>query len=611
MTAVDLGEALAHHRAGRLHQAEPIYRARLKQAPDDADAAHFLGVLLAQTGRAAEAERHLARASGRDPSNAELWFNYGAVLNLLGRRQGAVTAFRRVLDLAPNHVGAANNLGGCLAALGRHDEAVPAFERAIVLASDFAPAHGNLGLSLSALGRHEAALAAYARAVALAPNDAESWNGYGMAAMAAKRFEAAESHFRRAIELAQGHAPAWANLAAVLARQGRSGEALAAARRAVAVQPGYAHGWNNLGLALGDAGDDAGAIEAHEHALKLDPLPHYRLNHAVALKEAGFLDEAIARLRIAIGRDGEFGPAHFNLALALLLKGDYAGGFAKYESRRTAQAARPGLPPIAAREWLGEDLAGRRILLVAEQGLGDVVQMLRYVPILAARGALVTVEVQPVLASLAATVAGVEAAIAQGQPLPETDYWLPMMSLPYRLGTTLESVPWSGPYVRAEGPAATILPPGKPRIGFAWRGAAGHVNDRRRSLSLDWFGPLIESRGAWVSLQFGDGKDELARSKLAARVTDPTGSLADFAATARVMAELDLVVTVDTATAHLAGALGRPCWVLLRAMPDWRWGLEGERTPWYPDLRLFRQSKPGDWNDVREAVLAALTNWKA
>jgi hypothetical protein len=295
--------------------------------------------------------------------------------------------------------------------------------------------------------------------------------------------------------------------------------------------------------------------------------------------------------------------------MLLLLRGELREGFEKYESRWRLETLPPrGFP---APLWNGEDLSGRTILLHAEQGYGDTIQCLRYVPQVAARGGWVVLEVPKELLGLARRLPEVGQLLARGDALPRFDLQCPLFSLPRAFATTIETIPAQVPYLSAEPEAIArwrIRLGERPglKVGLAWAGSPQHRNDARRSIAIETLLPLLRLEGVrWFSLQVGERAADLARLP-GGLVTDLSPDLIDFAETAAVIGNLDLVIAVDTASAHLAGALGRPAWVLLRARPDWRWLLEREDSPWYPSLRLFRQHRPGDWEEVVRRVAAAL-----
>ncbi len=467
----------------------------------------------------------------------------------MGQIDEAIVCYRRALmhkpDSAENH----NNLGLALQARGQLDEAIASLERALAIRPDYAEAHNNLGAQFEAKGLSDQALASYARALKLRPDFPEAHNNLGNLHQAAGRLE----------------------------------EGLASYRQALALRPGYAEAHNNLGNALQAAGLLEEAILSHDQALALRP---------------------------------DFADAQWNKSFALLLKGDFEAGWALFEWRWKALGPQTKLRHFDRPLWLGEpplndSLSDARILLHHEQGLGDTLQMLRYVPLLAGQGARVIVEVPAVLSAIAAAVDGVEAVVVAGAELPTYDLHCPFMSLPLACQTRLASIPRTVPYLHAPAGASTkwrerLGPPARPRIGLVWSGSTGHSNDRQRSIPLQQVLPLLDADAEFFSLQTEYRPADQSLMAADGRLRDHSGELCDFAATAGLIGQLDLVITVDTAVAHLAGGLSKPVWLLLPFAPDYRWMLQRSDSPWYPTMRLFRQPTSGDWEAVIREVRRAL-----
>ena len=536
-----LQEALALHRQGQFAAAEKHYARVLKSFPDQFDALHLLGLLKLQGGKAGEAQRLITAALAIDPASTDALTNLGLTLAALKRPAEALAHFDKALALDPDHFEALANRGNILLDLDRAEEALICFVRVLAREPRHLPARVNRGNALLALGRAEAAIKEYDEALALAPSDAK----------------------------------ALMNRASALFRVGRYEESIAGYDRLLAFVPGHAEALSARGQALQAAGRHHDALESYGRA-------------------------------IAISKD--FAHAHFNQALALLTVGDYRGGFAQYEWRwKRAGIVRRSLgKPL----WLGEYPLGRKtILLHAEQGLGDTLQFVRYAPLLAHAGASVIVEVQGELKPLLAGLDGV-GVIARGEALPAFDVHCPLGSLPLACKTELANVPAAIPYLRASEDrlakwrSRLEALPGR-RVALAFAGSPDHINDRNRSIALSRLRPLLAAPGvSFVSVQ-RDVRDADREWLGDAALTHLGDELADFSDTAAVLALVDLVITVDTSVAHLAGALGRPLWVLLPFWPDWRWTLD-RASPWYPDARLFRQGADGDWDPVIEQVRAQL-----
>jgi Flp pilus assembly protein TadD len=547
-TAFDLGqtfnEALGLHRQGRLREAEKIYTRVLKAAPDYFDALNLLGTVKVQLGRIGEAHRLLAAAVKINPRAPDAWVNLGHVLHALKRDQEALDCLEKAHALAPDDINILNDHANALLNLGRPQEALAEFRQVLAALPDHAQAHIGSGIAQATLGSPQGAVADFDRALSIVP----------------------------------AHPVAHYNRGIALFNLGRHADAVAAHDHALAATPAHAGAWLNRGQALAALNRHQEAVDSYGKATAL------RKDHA---------------------------DAHFNEALALLTLGEYRRGFEQYEWRWR----RTGMPAQRSRGrplWLGEYPATRKtVLLHAEQGLGDTIQFARYVPLLAETGAKVVLEVQPELMTLMARLDGAAAIIARGDAPPPFDVHCPLGSLPLAFKTEPDTVPAQVPYLTADdGHLATWLARigglERPRIAIAWSGNPSHFNDRNRSIAFNRLAPLWSIPARFVSIQHDVRGADAAMLAGETRVTHVGGELGNFADTAAVIALADLVIAVDTAVAHLAGAMGRPVWVLLPFAPDWRWTLEGETTPWYPTARLFRQTSPGDWDGVIERVGAEL-----
>lgn len=436
----------------------------------------------------------------------------------------------------------------------------------------------------------------------------------GVIALQAGKHAPAVDLLRAAIASSPGVAVYHGNLGVALKALGRSDEAIAEHERAIALDPANAEFHSNLGTALRDAGAAESAIACFERAIALRPArfeAHYNLGNA--LRDQGRLEQAVACYDRALALRPEHADAHVNRGMTQLLRGDFAAGWDGYEHRndRSGSASTDGGQPP---QWRAEPLAGKTILLRAEQGFGDTLQFVRYAPMVAAGGASVVLEVQPELFSLLQGMAGADRVMARGMPRPEVDLQCPLPSLPRAFGTTLDSVPSTVPYVAPSGEMIErwrirIASGDGARIGLAWAGSPTHVNDRNRSLPFAALRALAGVPGVRLfSLQKGPAAGEAHGAPDLVLLGD---ELRDFADTAAVIAHLDLVISVDTSVAHLAGAMGKPVWVLLPFVPDWRWLWQRSDSPWYPTARLFRQPQAGDWGSVTTRVLEELARLPA
>jgi tetratricopeptide (TPR) repeat protein len=543
--ALILQDALGLHQQGRLRDAEKLYMRVLKAAPDNFDALHLLGLINAQNGQMGEAYRLMSAALKINPNVPDALINFANVLHGLKRNDEALAAIDKALAVRPGDPDALLHRGNTLIELNRPNDALACFDAVLTRNPGHRDALLGRGIACASLGRHEQALADFEAIVARMPADAEALYNRGTA----------------------------------LTELGRYAEALFAFDNVLAAAPQHHRAWTNRGRALQ-------ALNRHE--------------------------EAIASFDKALAIDKNYGDAHFNAALSLLALGNFRRGFADYEWRWKRTGMTDARRGYRGRLWLGEYPIDRRtILLLAEQGLGDTIQFIRYAPLLAQMGANVVLEVQPELKALLSTVSGVASCHARGETLPAFDVYCPLGSLPLALKTETSSVPATLPYVRTDDaqiakwrPALEALP-GK-RVALTWAGHARHANDRNRSIDLKLLESLFKCEGiSFVSIQRDLRGDDAARLAQFG-ITDFGPRLADMTDTAAVLALADLLISVDTSVVHLAGAMGREAWVMLPFMPDWRWTLTNERSPWYPTMRLFRQRAPGDWPNVIAMVRDAL-----
>jgi Tfp pilus assembly protein PilF len=436
---------------------------------------------------------------------------------------------------------------------------------------------------------------------------ADAWFIRGVATQLLGEAEESIDHYRHAISLAPHNAEAWNNLGVSLLKLRRHAEAEPYLREAIQLDPSYAQAHNNLGNVFQARGEDEQAIACYRQALRLNPDYFEVFDHVgLAHHARGRLAEAVEAYGRAIQVSPGYGPAHMNRALAWLQMGEFERGWAEYEWR--FHCPEHPVPAYEQPVWDGAPLAGRTILLWTEQGLGDNIQFIRYAPIIERTGGRVIVSSPPALRRILAACPGIGEVIAFGDALPDFDCHAPLMSLPRILGTTLQTIPGTVPYLFAEPASADLLGSGPGgagefKVGIAWQGNPDHKKDHHRSFPLALLEPLAVIPGVRLySLQKGHGLDQLAVVADRFTVTDLGPQLDDFMDTANAIKSLDLVISPDTSLAHLAGALGAPVWVALPLASDWRWLLDREDTPWYPTMRLYRQRTWGNWNEVFERI---------
>jgi Flp pilus assembly protein TadD len=500
---------------------------------------------------------------------------------------------------------------------GQYEFAADLFRRATGLAPDDAEFHDHLGMALAAQGRWDEAAASLNRAMELGPG-AETCLNLAHALRRTGRSDEAMARYRQAIELQPNFHAAHNNLGNILREKGQFDEAIASYRRAIEVKADYLEAHNNLGSALLESGRPTEAIEQYQRALALRPeLPELYNNLGKVHRANNDVTAAIAAHERALVLRSDDADAHWNRSLMRLLSGDFEQGWQEYEWRWRVPDFKSPRRNFRQPLWTGQPLKGRRILLHAEQGFGDMIQFARYVPRVAQQGGRVILECPPELLRLMQTLPGVEQLIAAGRALPEFDLHCPMLSLPLAFHTTLQSIPNVIPYLQpdssqvAHWKARLRLPGDRLRIGLIWAGSSANPNDRNRSLALAALSPLAQSEDAvFYNLQTGPAAEQAAKGS-AFEFMNPAGQLGDFADSAALIANLDLIISVDTATAHLAGALAVPVWVLVPFAPDWRWLLDRQDSPWYPTMRLLRQSRPGDWDSVIQQIASELAQVSA
>jgi tetratricopeptide (TPR) repeat protein len=675
--ALDL--AIQHHQAGRLRDAEDIYRQLIAGDPNNPHALHLLGVLFSQSGRNDQAIEFLRRAIAQNPTAAQYQCNLGAAFISSGRYEEAIDTYQRVLVLQPDVPDAQANLGlaytklgkfsraiECLEAAlkakpndfkilsslgsalsqeGRQEEAIEILKRAWALRSDYAPTHSTLGNALLRLGRSDEAIAAYRTALALRPDFPEVlYNLAGLLCEKGSTDEAIELA-RKSLALMPNAAGTLYVLGRALQKQHRLDEACESLRKCLSLDPKYYLAHNGLGNVLLELNRHEEAIVAFAKVIELCPSGEASYNLGSALWQAGRCEDAIKDLKSAeeqgfkdprvynnlgavhhqLGRLEEaaeffkksvtagngFPLGRFNLSMIQLLTGDFSEGWAGYEERWVARSI--PTPPRYARYglWDGSDVRGKRILLDCEQGLGDSIQFARYIPLLAERGAIPILAGQPELRRLLKTVPGLDRMVSPPEEIPNFDVQCPLLSLGRLFKTTLETIPARTPYVFADLAASDawskrIGRKDQLKIGLCWSGSSKNPRDRERSIPPDLLAPLAEVPNTWFcSLQkspAGNPPDSL-------KMSDWTTELVDFADTAALVANLDLVISCDTSVAHLAGAMGKPVWLVIPIVPDWRWLLKRDDSPWYPTMRLFRQTTSGDWRGPIRKVVQALAKF--
>lgn len=624
VTALDLlfRQAVELHQRGELSRALSTYEALLLQQPAHTRALQLAAIVALRLGDTSQGLALAERSVRLDGNDAIAHFNRGVALRTLRRLPLAASSFERVIQLQPQFAAAHLQHALTLLDLGRLEAALAAVDRALGLLPDSAEALLCRGVILERRAQLDAALGCYERILQLDTRHVDALFNRGNVLRDLGRAEEALQSYDSALAVRPHHAATLTNRGTVLAMLDEIEAALASFDQALGIDPTDAAALNGRGAVLEQLGRREEALESLQRALAHDPLLlDAHNNRAVTLQGLGRLDEALVAFEQARSIDPQHARTRLNHALALLSVGDYQRGWREYEWRwRMPDAPRArALPP----RWRGEEpLAGRSILLTGEQGFGDSLQFCRYAPRLAALGAHVVLQVPAALVTLLQSLQGVGEVIADEQAPPACDYHCPLLSLPLALKTTLQSIPSAVPYLRAESQrvadwATRLGPSSRPRVGVVWSGGlrAGQPWQRRRNIPLTLLAPLGRiDTVEFFSLQ----KGEPAESELAAltaggwhgpRLMQHSAQLRDFADTAALVEQLDLVISVDTALVHLAGALGKPIWILNRFDSCWRWFRERTDSPWYPSARLYRQARAGEWTAVIEHVVQDLHDW--
>lgn len=580
----NLGNALKE--LGKLEEAIICYKKVIELNPNNADLYCNLGNAFKTLGNLDEAVEYYRRASKLNPDNPVYYCNIGAALQESGTLDEAITNYMEAVKLNPNYAMAFSNLGSALQESGNLEEAIESYERAIVLNPDYSEAHTNLGTSLLEEGRPEEAIKCHNRAIELNPDCAEAHNNLGTALMKQGRFDNAITSYNEALFLKPEYAEAHNNLGTSLMAQNKFDAAIISHKRAIELKPDYAEAYNNLGTVL---------------------------------KGVGNPEEAIAYYKQAIELKQDYAQAHLNMAFALLLTKNFKEGLQEYEwrLRLNKHTTETDQKPM----WDGSSLNGKSILVYTEQGIGDSIQFVRYLPKVKEQGGYVIFECQQNLCRLLKDCDGIDEIremASHSKSLVKFDAQIPLLSIPRISDVTVDSIPQSQSYIKPDPVLvshwrAKLNNDNNLKVGIVWAGNPKHVDDRNRSCSLNDFLQLTSISGlTFYSLQKGVASAETNNHPKGIKIVNLDNELNDFADTAAAIDNLDLVIAVDTAVAHLAGAIGKPVWTLLPFVPDWRWMLERSDSPWYPSMRLFRQTQSNDWagvfNQVKEALIQERDN---
>jgi tetratricopeptide (TPR) repeat protein len=619
-------QALALHRQSRLEEARALYEQTLQWRPRHSPTWHLLGIVALQSQQPQRALELIEKAISVDPQIAEFHKSLGNALVLLHRSEAAIPSYERSIALRPDVAETHFKLGNAFYNTKRDEAAVTCYDKALALESGYLDAYNNRGLALANLKRYPAALASYDAAIALKDDFAPAYSNRGLVLKELSRFEEALAGYDRAIGLKPDFAEAHSNRGLTLKELNRFEEALSSYDRAIALKPDFAEAHSNRGLTLKELNRFDEALFSYDQAIALKPdFAEAYSNRGLVRQDRHQLEAALADFSRAIALKPDFAVAYFNRAMASLMVGDYQHGWQDYEWRWKGDSGPiiKDVRHLAQPCWLGqESIAGKNVLLHSEQGLGDTIQFCRYAKCVADCGARVILEVQPPLHGLLAGVEGVSQVLTQGDPRPAFDYYCPLLSLPLAFKTTLATLPARTPYIKSDARKALYWKERlgakvKLRVGLVWSGGfRAHqpelwaINDRR-NVPLSKFAALKHPDIEFYSLQKGQPAeselaDLVARNWDGPHLTNFAAELGDFADTAALVEQLDLLISVDTSTAHLAGAMGKPVWILNRFDACWRWLLDRTDSPWYPSARLYRQESAGDWDGVIRRVASDL-----
>ena len=604
-----INQLLNLYNSGNLEAVVKQASSLTEQYPDAFVVWNILGAANKGLGKTVEASEAFKKATELNPTYADGHSNLGVTLQEQGKLEEAIEAYTKALSLKPDYADAHYNMGGALQEHGKLDEAVEAFNKALTIKPEYAEAYNNMGVTLKEQGKLDEAMASFNKALAIKSDYAEAYNNMGTVLKDQGKLEKAIASYTKALSLKPDYAKAYNNMGVTLQEQGKLDEAIEAYKMALAIKSEYAEAYNNMGTVLKDQGKLDEAIEAYKMALAIEPdYAEAYNNMGSAFQDQGKLEKAITSFNKALSLKPDNAETYTNMGLTYLCKGSLEEGF-KFNEYRFKKQKVPTRAPREKLHWNGsEPIKGKEFLVYEEQGLGDIIQFCRYLPTLVKQGAKVTFKVTQKLHAILQTMdSGVTLSTTDADE-GQIDFEAPLMSLPHLFKTHLKTIPSMNPYLYANhGRTKTWgerLHTDRFKIGICWQGSKSKI-DIGRSFPLSLFEGISKAPNVeLISLHKGEGEHQIKDISF-----DLTTLGADFDAdqdafldTAAVMMNCDLIITSDTAIAHLAGALGCQTWVALKHVPDWRWMLDRSDSPWYPTMTLYRQKNPGDWACVFEAI---------
>jgi tetratricopeptide (TPR) repeat protein len=575
-----LGDVLKDQ--GRLNESMACYRKALQLKPEQAEVCFNSAMISHDQGNLEAAISYYLKAVELNPDFVEAYYNAGLAYQTLNKLEDAIIYYQKTLHLKPTHAKAHNNIGKAYKDLHDVHKAVACFQRALELKPDFAEPYFNLGDTLNSMGQIEAAIENYKQALRYRPDMGEAYNNLGNILKNQGNLDAAIENYRQVLRLEPNFAEPYYNLGSTLRLKNKFQEAAAYLKQALKLKPEYAEAYNNLGLTY---------------------------------KNQGELDRSIEHFTRALQIKSQLGEARWNRSFVYLLQGNFKDGWRDYEWR-LQQAGWKTLYPFRYHtpRWEGSYCPQKTVFVHDEQGLGDTLQFVRYLPMLKDRCGKVIFETRQSLLGLLRGFPGIDQLVPRPSEAPVAENWdffIPLLSLPALFSANLETIPNKVPYIHAYPTKVEFwqqrVNGNGFKVGIVWAGRPMHTNDRNRSCRLEQFLPLAEIAGVrLIGLQKGPAASQATELPKDMRVANFGEEFEDFSDTAGLVENLDLVISVDTAVAHLAGAMAKPVWVLLPFIPDWRWMMDRRNSPWYPTMRLFRQKKRGDWESVFQLVAAEL-----
>jgi len=611
---------LTHAQQGRLADSEIAFRGAIAINPNYAEAYGNLGVILKALGKSnlGEIAEIFRKSLAIQKDNPDILYNLGTVLTEMGSINEAIETFQEAIKLRPEYPQAYYNLGLAYRQKELVNEAIASFQGAIKLNPNYVMAYFHLALLYKETQLLDKAKNCLAFVIKLNPDYADAYNHMGaiLTEETNPNLERIANYFKKAISLNPNYAEAYYNYGVILTEQQSLSEAEKAFRLAINLDSNYYQAYNNLAALLREKDSLKEGINACIKAIKIKP-DYYQAYYNLGLiyKEQLQLDKAEKAIRKTLELNSDYPKGHFTLAYLLLLKGDFRQGYPEYEWRW--QSHQLTLPKLTQHRWMGTDLNGKTILLVSEQGLGDTLQFIRYALTLKGKGAIVKLACQEPLIDLLRNQEYLTEVVSIQKPInTKLDVYCPLMSLPLVCNTLLQTVPSPIPYIKCQGRNLITPPDSRLKVGIVWAsGLRSTKTDsyyayKKKSCSLKLFTQLLTIPGITLySLQVGVDAGQMNDYSDNPRLVNLSPTIKNFTDTGAIINELDLVISVDTSVAHLAGAMGKPVWLLLPFSPEWRWLLNRNDSPWYPTMRLFRQPQPGDWVGVFDKVTEALRNF--